>query len=112
MVIHEYQARSLFKAYGIPVTEGVTVESSKGLEAKLKELAALYPKAQHPDVDGFVVKAQVHAGGRGKGDVFNAKGEQLDRDGKKLAKDGKKAGGVRFVGSLSDANGLAVLDAI
>ena len=103
MVIHEYQARSLFKAYGIPVTEGVTVESTKGLEAKLKELAALYPKAQHPDVDGFVVKAQVHAGGRGKGDVFNAKGEQLDRDGKKLAKDGKKAGGVRFVGSLSDA---------
>ncbi|MEN9361560.1 MAG: succinyl-CoA synthetase beta subunit [Verrucomicrobiota bacterium] len=106
MVIHEYQARSLFKAYGIPVTEGVTVESVQGLEAKLKELAALYPKAQHPDVDGFVVKAQVHAGGRGKGDVFNAKGEQLDRDGKKLAKDGKKAGGVLFRPSIEGAVGF------
>ena len=55
MLIHEYQARDLFRSYGIPVTEGKVFESLEGVEEYATELGQC------------VVKAQVHAGGRGKG---------------------------------------------
>lgn len=55
MLIHEYQARDLFREYGIPVTEGKVFESLEGVEEYATELGQC------------VVKAQVHAGGRGKG---------------------------------------------
>ncbi|MDD1639955.1 MAG: ADP-forming succinate--CoA ligase subunit beta [Methylococcaceae bacterium] len=56
MNIHEYQAKQLFQIYGIPVPDGkqATTPDSAGLVAR--ELGG----------DGWVVKAQVHAGGRGK----------------------------------------------
>ncbi|NNG00262.1 MAG: ADP-forming succinate--CoA ligase subunit beta [Desulfobacteraceae bacterium] len=57
MKIHEYQAKELFKKYGIPVPEGrvaFTVEEAKAVAESLGG----YP---------VVVKAQIHAGGRGKG---------------------------------------------
>ena len=56
MLIHEYQARDLFKEYGIPVTDRKVFESLDGVEEYAKELG-----------EPVVVKAQVHAGGRGKG---------------------------------------------
>jgi succinyl-CoA synthetase beta subunit len=57
MKIHEYQAKELFKKYGVPVPEG-------GAAHKPDEAAALAKKlANYP----MVVKAQIHAGGRGKG---------------------------------------------
>lgn len=56
MNIHEYQAKELFKKYGIPVPEGVTILDPKNIDSELNKL--------HSDV--FVVKAQIHAGGRGK----------------------------------------------
>jgi succinyl-CoA synthetase beta subunit len=57
MKIHEYQAKELFRQYSVPVPEGKAVFSVE----EAKEAAA--------SLDGFpvVVKAQIHAGGRGKG---------------------------------------------
>jgi len=56
MNIHEYQAKQLFQTYEIPVPEGK--------QATTPEQAAEI--AQALGGDGWVVKAQVHAGGRGK----------------------------------------------
>jgi succinyl-CoA synthetase beta subunit len=56
MLIHEYQARDLFAQYNIPVTERKVFDSLDGVEEYAKELDC-----------AVVVKAQVHAGGRGKG---------------------------------------------
>ncbi|HIU33452.1 MAG TPA: ADP-forming succinate--CoA ligase subunit beta [Candidatus Pullichristensenella excrementigallinarum] len=56
MKIHEYQAAALYKSYGVPVPEGIpafTVEEAVEAAQKLQE-------------GPFVLKAQVHSGGRGK----------------------------------------------
>jgi succinyl-CoA synthetase beta subunit len=55
MKIHEYQARDLFRKYGIPVPDAVLCHSAEEVEAKIPD-----------DHQLRVVKAQVHAGGRGK----------------------------------------------
>jgi succinyl-CoA synthetase beta subunit len=57
MNIHEYQAKELFAQYGIPVLKGAAVHGEKEFENALATL---------PD-GKVVVKAQIHAGGRGKG---------------------------------------------
>ena len=57
MNIHEYQAKDLLKAYGAPVANGVVAKSADEAIELAKELNG----------DIFVVKAQIHAGGRGKG---------------------------------------------
>lgn len=57
MKIHEYQAKNLFRKYGIPVLEGIACFSvEEAVEASIK-LGG----------DIWAVKAQIHAGGRGKG---------------------------------------------
>jgi succinyl-CoA synthetase beta subunit len=56
MKLHEYQAKSLFNKMGIPVPQGAVIR-------KTDEVKAHYEKLNSPIV---VVKAQVHAGGRGK----------------------------------------------
>lgn len=56
MKIHEYQAKEIFKRYGIPVPDGDMVDKP----AAAKKVAATIGKK-------VVIKAQVHAGGRGKG---------------------------------------------
>ena len=56
MNLHEYQAKQLFREYEISVSEGLPASSSEEAERVAKSL----------DVDKWVVKAQVHAGGRGK----------------------------------------------
>lgn len=61
MNLHEYQAKELLASYGVPIQRGVLVENINEIEtafAKLKELT---------NTHWCVVKAQVHAGGRGKG---------------------------------------------
>ena len=55
--LHEYQAKSLFRRFGIPVPEGEVA-------ASIHDAAAVAEKLQGPP---WVVKAQIHAGGRGKG---------------------------------------------
>ena len=57
MNIHEYQAKELFRRYGINVLKGSIAFSSEEAEAAAKKIKA----------SKWVVKAQIHAGGRGKG---------------------------------------------
>ncbi len=60
MKIHEYQARDLLSAYGLPVPPAEIITDAK-------DAAAAYEKASKSgNTDLVVVKAQVHAGGRGK----------------------------------------------
>jgi succinyl-CoA synthetase beta subunit len=79
MNIHEYQAKQLLKEYGVPVSDGRVV------------LKADEAKTAAGEIDGpvWVVKAQIHAGGRGKGKF-------------KEAVAGEK-GGVRITKSVSEA---------
>jgi succinyl-CoA synthetase beta subunit len=79
MNIHEYQAKSLLRSYGAPVSDGRIV--MKAEEAKTA--------AGEMDGPLWVVKAQIHAGGRGKGSF-------------KEASAGEK-GGVRLAKSVEEA---------
>ncbi|PID63045.1 MAG: ADP-forming succinate--CoA ligase subunit beta [Gammaproteobacteria bacterium] len=56
MNLHEYQAKELFKAYGMPVPENRTATTAEGAREAAEALST----------EKVVVKAQVHAGGRGK----------------------------------------------
>jgi len=73
MNLHEYQAKTLLQKYGIPVPRGQVVAVAKETVAVTTEIAS----------NAWVVKAQVHAGGRGK------------------------AGGVKVVKSASEAQVVA-----
>ena len=57
MNIHEYQAKQLLKGFGAPVADGVPIFSADEAEAAAKKLPGPL----------YVVKSQIHAGGRGKG---------------------------------------------
>jgi succinyl-CoA synthetase beta subunit len=71
MNLHEYQSKELFAEYGIPVPRGIAVTGPDEAVAAAKELGG----------DLWVVKAQVHAGGRGKaGGVKLARTEEEVRD--------------------------------
>jgi succinyl-CoA synthetase beta subunit len=61
MKIHEYQAKQIFARYGVPIPKGVPCLSADAAQAAAKQLIA---ETGHPVL---VVKAQIHAGGRGKG---------------------------------------------
>jgi succinyl-CoA synthetase beta subunit len=56
MNLHEYQAKQLFAEYGLPVSEGIAVDTASDAAAAAKKIGG----------SKWVVKAQVHAGGRGK----------------------------------------------
>src|SRR5437899_4391182 len=60
MKIHEYQAKGILKRYGVAVPRGEMAESREEAEAAAKNLFG-------SGAAGVVVKAQIHAGGRGKG---------------------------------------------
>ena len=57
MNIHEHQAKEILREFGAPVSKGVVVFSLDEIDAKIKDLKA----------GEYVLKAQIHAGGRGKG---------------------------------------------
>ncbi|MEQ9447876.1 MAG: ATP-grasp domain-containing protein, partial [Rhodospirillaceae bacterium] len=57
MNIHEYQAKQLLKKFGVPVLDGGVAYTPAEAESVAKSLKAPV----------YVVKAQIHAGGRGKG---------------------------------------------
>jgi len=91
--LHEYQAKALFAEYGIPVPEGrVATSPAEALRA-----------AQELGGDLWVVKAQVHAGGRGK-----AGGVQLAHSTHEVEKHAKALLGTRLVTHQSGAEGLPV----
>src|SRR5690554_1123933 len=73
MNLHEYQAKQLFKEFGLPVSEGYAVDTADEAVEAAKKIGG----------DRWVVKAQVHAGGRGK------------------------AGGVKLVSSLDEVHAFA-----
>ena len=56
MNIHEHQAKEILKEFGAPVSNGIVVYSSNELKEKISKLVG----------KKFVLKAQIHAGGRGK----------------------------------------------
>ncbi|TIL80029.1 MAG: succinate--CoA ligase subunit beta, partial [Mesorhizobium sp.] len=78
MNIHEYQGKALLKSFGAPVAEGVPVLKAGDAEAAAKALPGPL----------YVVKSQIHAGGRGKGKF------------KELSPDAK--GGVRLAKSVAE----------
>jgi succinyl-CoA synthetase beta subunit len=61
MNLHEYQGKELLKRYGVPVQDGIAVESVDAAVEAAKELK------NEKGTQVWVVKAQIHAGGRGKG---------------------------------------------
>ena len=61
MNIHEYQAKELFEKFGVPSPKGKVADSAADAKSVAEEIGA----------DQLVVKAQVHAGGRGKGTFKN-----------------------------------------
>lgn len=61
MNIHEYQAKEILKGYGVRIQEGIVVDSVENAISAAEQL-----KSQ-TGTGWFVVKAQIHAGGRGKG---------------------------------------------
>ena len=61
MNIHEYQAKEILKSYGVAIQEGIVIDKT---EDAIKAGAELREKT---GTDWMVVKAQIHAGGRGKG---------------------------------------------
>ncbi|MEM7711471.1 MAG: ATP-grasp domain-containing protein, partial [Pseudomonadota bacterium] len=79
MNIHEYQAKALLRDFGAPVSEGVPV--TKAADAK--------DAASQLDGPLWVVKAQIHAGGRGKGHFKEA--DAGDKGGVRLAKSVEEA---------------------
>lgn len=74
MKIHEYQSKAILSKYGVAVPRGSMVESSEEAERAAKDLMSAGATARAPhDLmsagagGGVVVKAQIHAGGRGMG---------------------------------------------
>jgi len=57
MKIHEYQAKQILASYGVPTLRNIVVTTAEEAEAAARDLGG----------GTVVVKAQVHAGGRGKG---------------------------------------------
>src|SRR6185436_3760907 len=83
MNIHEYQAKALLNEFGVPISRGVPVLKPEDAEAAAKQLPGPI----------WVVKSQIHAGGRGKGKF-------------KEASAGDK-GGVRIAKSVAEVNEFA-----
>jgi len=61
MNIHEYQGKEILKSYGVAIQEGIVADTPEGAVEAAKQLNA------QTGTKFFVIKAQIHAGGRGKG---------------------------------------------
>ena len=83
MNIHEYQAKAVLKEFGVPVSNGRAIMQASEAEAAAKALGGPL----------WVVKSQIHAGGRGKGKF-------------KEASAGEK-GGVRLAKSIDEVKQFA-----
>ena len=73
MNIHEYQGKEILKSYGVRIQEGIVAETPEEAVAAAKRLTEETGTSWH------VIKAQIHAGGRGKGDHWHAAGYQANR---------------------------------
>ncbi len=93
MNLHEYQSKGLFADYGIPVPEGIPAETPEAARAAAEKLGG----------ELWVVKAQVHAGGRGK-----AGGVKLAKTLDEVADYAKGMLGTQLVTHQSGPEGLPV----
>ena len=93
MNLHEYQSKQLFVEYQLPVSKGIACSTADEAADAIK----------HLDGDGWVIKCQVHAGGRGK-----AGGVKLVRNEAEVREFADKWLGQRLVTFQSDANGQPV----
>ena len=93
MNIHEHQAKEILKEYGAPVSKGIVIQDLSELKNKILELNS----------DEFVLKAQIHAGGRGK-----AGGVKLIKDKKNLEQESKKMMGTKLITHQTGKEGKEV----
>src|SRR5690625_1616539 len=93
MNLHEYQAKSLFAEYGIPIPKGSVAHSAAEARTAAGELGG----------EVWVVKAQVHAGGRGK-----AGGVKVVKSHDEVEKATEQMLGQRLVTPQTDAKGLPI----
>ena len=63
MNLHEYQAKGLLKKFNVPVQEGIACNTATEAEDAYRQIHSQYGSKF------AVVKAQIHAGGRGKGTI-------------------------------------------
>lgn len=85
MKIHEYQAKAILKEYGVAIQDGIAIKSMDEFDGAVTAL-------RERGVNQFVVKSQIHAGGRGKGLVYD------NNDRSVLVVEG----GVKFFGTNVD----------
>jgi len=64
MKIHEFQAKEVLKKYGVPVQDGYPIKNLSEFDNAINQLKSR-------NINQFVVKSQIHAGGRGKGKLYN-----------------------------------------
>ena len=93
MNIHEHQAKELLKEFGAPVSKGIVIFSPDEVKEKINQLKS----------KEFVLKAQIHAGGRGKGG-----GVKLVKNIEDLIKESKKMFGMNLVTHQTGPNGKEV----
>ena len=93
MNIHEHQAKELLKEFGAPVSKGIVIYNLDEIDKKIKELKS----------KSFVLKAQIHAGGRGK-----AGGVKLVKDINELKKEAEILFGKKLVTPQTGPNGKEV----
>ena len=93
MNIHEHQAKEILKEFGAPVSNGVVITSLNEIPEKIKSLKS----------SQFVLKAQIHAGGRGK-----AGGVKLIKNTKELEKEAKEMMGKILVTHQTGPEGKEV----
>lgn len=90
MKIHEYQAKETLKKFGVPVQDGIAIKNLSEFDNAISQLQAR-------GINQFVVKSQIHAGGRGKGKLYNPNNrEELVFE-----------GGVKFTTSVDKAREYA-----
>ncbi len=100
MNIHEYQAKSILKSFGILTGEGILVEEGADFESKaVKAAESLFRNG----AKAVVVKAQIHAGGRGK-----AGGVKVCKDAKSAEAAAKAIMGATLVTPQTGAQGKKV----
>jgi succinyl-CoA synthetase beta subunit len=92
MKIHEYQAKAILAQYGVPVPRGEVARSVEEVEAAAKEIGGT-----------VVVKAQIHAGGRGKGG-----GVKVAKDTAEAVEIARKMLGMRLVTHQTGPEGRIV----
>ena len=61
MKIHEYQAKEILEKFDIPIQRGYPLDNKSDINSTIKRVQENF------DTEAVIVKAQVHAGGRGKG---------------------------------------------